>query len=659
MPFVRKHAFFTLHFLTVLIVTVAPIVLLSVVLRAEGPLFFLYGLTAICISSIFLGLHLGVKKIRKAFFILSVVFGLAIVCAVLIQVNISTRSLAEAWLDLAREGRAFGFFSFFAAEIYAIFSLAQGLLLCHKKYTSFVLCAAATNFLCAGIILGKNEYLILCLWSAFLFFLLTEKGWKELSEKLRSLSVPFIGGLLLSLLLVAMNVNGPNSSRLFNAPDLSAFFEKFAPTFPLLRDIPGYGISMGAGAMPPSAVLTNRTLFRVQGKPLSVHYLSDTRYGAWNGVFWVEDPNGSETLPISYIGDPVTPGESAMTTLLRMSLAEDFYASLPISADTDAVRLSKDVPQKATLTRDRGVRFEPSARRGMEAVLLSDGHLTGSLEESALSTYSQAGSVPSARIRALAQELGAYTADTGPERDHQYIKTLLDYFSKGFTYSLQTGKRQKTENSIEHFLFIDKKGFCVYFASAFVLLAREGGLKARMAEGFRVSLDSSGVGVLSGIHAHAWPEVWIDGAWRIFEPTPPFTQENPFAYTRAGDSETMRQLEGLFGKSESTTKKTIRNFSWKYPAAFVAAGIVIILAIWLTLDRGTKKLRRKARAMVRRYRRKGIPGPELSGWIAWAHSVMRRNPEEKADEMAQAMIRVAYTKSAHVNSAQARQSQRG
>lgn len=659
MLFARKHAFYTLHFLAVLTVTVAPIVLFSIMLRAEGPLLLLYGLTAVCIGSIFLGLHLGIKKIRKAFFTLSIILGLAIVSAVLIQVNISTRSLAEAWLDLAREGRAFGFFSFFAAEIYALFNLAQGILLCNKKYTSFVLCAAATNFLCAGIILGKNEYLILCLFSAFLFFLLTEQSLKGLGEKLRSLSVPFIGGLLLSLLLVVMNVNGPNSSRLFKAPDLSSFFEKYAPTFPLLRNIPGYGISIGAGTMPASAVLTNRTLFRVQGEPLSTHYLSDTRYGAWNGVFWVEDPNGSEALPLSHIGDPAPLAKNAMSTLLHMTLTEDFYASLPISAETDAVRLSKDAPKKATLTRDRGVRFEPSARRGLEAVLLSDGRPSGSLDESALSTYSNVGSMPSVRIHALAEELGAYAKGIDPERNHQYIKNLLDYFSKGFTYSLQTGKKQKKDNSIEHFLFIEKKGFCVYFASAFVLLAREGELPARMAEGFRVSLDSTGIGAMSGLNAHAWPEVWIDGAWRIFEPTPPFTQDNPFAYTRADDSETIRQLEGLFGKAESIAHKTVRSFSWKYPAAFAGAVIALIFAIWLALDRGTKKLRRKARAMVRQYRRKGIPGPEQSGWIEWSQTVLRRNPEEKADEMAHAMIRIAYAESTGITSAQVRQSQRG
>ena len=47
-------------------------------------------------------------------------------------------------------------------------------------------------------------------------------------------------------------------------------------------------------------------------------------------------------------------------------------------------------------------------------------------------------------------------------------------------------------------------------------------------------------------NAHAWPELYLDGDWRIFEPTPPYAQADPFAYTREGDRATRRQLEDSY-----------------------------------------------------------------------------------------------------------------
>lgn len=73
---------------------------------------------------------------------------------------------------------------------------------------------------------------------------------------------------------------------------------------------------------------------------------------------------------------------------------------------------------------------------------------------------------------------------------------------------------------LDYFLFESKEGFCSYFASAFVLLARAEGIPARYVEGFCVPMENQEATVYSGM-AHAWPEVYIDGVgWIPFEPTP-------------------------------------------------------------------------------------------------------------------------------------------
>jgi len=168
-----------MYFLLIEAVTLAPLAIYSNLLKAEGPLAVLYIWTGLSAGFIALAVVLGnIKKekpkYRTAFKILTAIAlltGITGILVVLIQVNVTYRSLAEAWLTLAREGRAFGFFSFFAAEIYALFLLGQSVLLALKKIVAFIFCFIATTCLCAGIILGSAPILLSCLLAALGFFL--------------------------------------------------------------------------------------------------------------------------------------------------------------------------------------------------------------------------------------------------------------------------------------------------------------------------------------------------------------------------------------------------------------------------------------------------------------------------------------------------------
>ena len=74
---------------------------------------------------------------------------------------------------------------------------------------------------------------------------------------------------------------------------------------------------------------------------------------------------------------------------------------------------------------------------------------------------------------------------------------------------------------LDDFLLKKREGYCSYYCTAFVLLARSLGMPARYVQGFRVpTKDGNTVEVKSDM-SHAWPEVYIDGAgWIPFEPTP-------------------------------------------------------------------------------------------------------------------------------------------
>ncbi len=638
---------------TVLCVTVLPVILFSRLLHAEGPLALLYAWTGLCSSCIFLASTplssssstIGLKRrLRTVTTVCAAVFSLVAVLVVLAQVNVARRSLAEAWLELARQGRAFGFFSFFTTEIYALFCLAQALLLGARKYLSFVICATVTNLLCAGIILNRPVLLLLTLAGVFLFFLVStpKQSGVRMSTLIKSVSFPVASGLALAILLALFSIGENRPRQLFKTPDLSALFVRLAPSFPLMRDVPGYGFSAGSADMPDSVYLSQRILFNVQGAPYALHYLADTRYRTWNGRIWTEDPDAGETLPLVIANGTHHGG-------LRLTLVDDFHSAIPTEQHTTSAALSADAPAKATFTRNKGIRFEPSARRGLVAYLLTDSGLHATVRPddpqyfTNLAAYTSEGGPASSRLVSLARELRQRSNNS----DREYLRLLLDHFSQGYRYSLQTARQNTKADTIDDFVFDGKQGFCLYFASAFVLLAREGGLPARLVEGFRVELDERGLGTISGSNAHAWPEVWIDGEWRIFEPTPPYTADDPFAYLGDDDQSARRQLEDLFGKPDKTTTqrpalKTVLIAAMQFATAAALAATALYFA-----KRKKGKLRRKAARMVSYYRKRGVSGPEIIGWIKWAEEVNRReirkkNTADQAAEVAAAMIEAAY-----------------
>jgi len=87
--------------------------------------------------------------------------------------------------------------------------------------------------------------------------------------------------------------------------------------------------------------------------------------------------------------------------------------------------------------------------------------------------------------------------------------------------------------ALERFLFETRRGYCEQFAGAFAVLARAAGLPTRVAVGFTPGdLGNDGRYRVRGLHAHAWPEVHLEGAgWVAFEPTPGRGNPTAEAYT--------------------------------------------------------------------------------------------------------------------------------
>ena len=93
-----------------------------------------------------------------------------------------------------------------------------------------------------------------------------------------------------------------------------------------------------------------------------------------------------------------------------------------------------------------------------------------------------------------------------------------------YTYSLElaedTGDRTLPEEPLARFLE-SKRGYCVQFSSAMIMLSRAAGIPARMAVGFLPGVPDGDERVARVSDAHAWPELYFPQlGWVRFEPTP-------------------------------------------------------------------------------------------------------------------------------------------
>ena len=127
----------------------------------------------------------------------------------------------------------------------------------------------------------------------------------------------------------------------------------------------------------------------------------------------------------------------------------------------------------------------------------------------------------SQRIRALANEITARST-TAYEK-----ATAIEKYLRQFPYDLQVGYPPEEQDIVEYFLFDLQRGYCDYYASAFVILARAAGLPARLAIGYGMGTydPASNCYQVTEINAHSWPEVYFSGyGWIPFEPTASFSR---------------------------------------------------------------------------------------------------------------------------------------
>ncbi|MEB3103881.1 transglutaminase TgpA family protein [Ferviditalea candida] len=130
------------------------------------------------------------------------------------------------------------------------------------------------------------------------------------------------------------------------------------------------------------------------------------------------------------------------------------------------------------------------------------------------------------RVVRLAKQITA-----GLDNNYDRAKAIEQYLRSHYSYNLRTsGYPAENEDFVDHFLFVEKQGYCDYFSTAMAVMLRAVHIPARWVKGFapgeEINTDSSGeitVKVLN-LHAHSWVEVYFpQSGWVPFDPTPGFS----------------------------------------------------------------------------------------------------------------------------------------
>ncbi len=235
---------------------------------------------------------------------------------------------------------------------------------------------------------------------------------------------------------------------------------------------------------------------------------------------------------------------------------------------------------------------------------------------------------------------------------HFFAKSVSDWLMNHCTYSRSLDELPEETDAVEYFLSIGKKGYCVHFATAGVLMLREMGVPARYVSGyiikagdFQKNQAGSYTAAAADRNGHAWVEVYLDNiGWIPYEMTPGYQYTQGGLPTEevasTGRQETERITETTQWASEShkqessTTKAQShqnertgdkqagnnKGFSRRVALFLLACAVICFLAVFLIyrrykylkhlkkelLERQSRAaLRRLNRCLYRRLRRRG------------------------------------------------------
>ena len=163
----------------------------------------------------------------------------------------------------------------------------------------------------------------------------------------------------------------------------------------------------------------------------------------------------------------------------------------------------------------------------------------------------------------------------------------IETYLRSFPYTLDVEPPPPDRDVVDYFLFTAQRGYCDYYATSMVVLARGAGLPARIVIGYSSGdyNTSTAEYVIRQEDAHSWVEIYFSGiGWVEFEPTASQPEIDRGEMTISGAS---RGLPG--GLSALSWLKLQWNMlisSLRGQLVFTGIGIFLLMLFWQVIEIG-------------------------------------------------------------------------
>ncbi|MFC5471646.1 DUF3488 and DUF4129 domain-containing transglutaminase family protein [Cohnella suwonensis] len=196
------------------------------------------------------------------------------------------------------------------------------------------------------------------------------------------------------------------------------------------------------------------------------------------------------------------------------------------------------------------------------------------------------------RVRDLAAEKTAAAAN-----EYDKAKMLEEYLKTTFPYTNTPDLSKQTNRTggdfVDSFLFEIQEGYCDYFSTSFVVMARSIGLPTRWVKGYSTGYDPEaaerarfadpfeerdparpGTYTVRNADAHSWAEVYFEGyGWIPFEPTSGFSVPQPLPEGETAEPDTSTEADA----TPVDTEVAANGDNWLVVGG--AIGVSLVLAI--------------------------------------------------------------------------------
>ncbi|MCR5090276.1 MAG: hypothetical protein K6C08_12295 [Oscillospiraceae bacterium] len=247
----------------------------------------------------------------------------------------------------------------------------------------------------------------------------------------------------------------------------------------------------------------DRTLFRLNANLSGALYLRGRSYGDYAGTSWLAAAENTHASALSYTAQAVFRGTDHSEYHFQLSGSSVFdVLYLPYYSVSDVL---SDISVSSDGRSSYGGDFYmPTASSGY-------GSLPDSLRDEELQyrefAHNYYTRLPDSTKTALLSVCAEHNLDT--ERS-DLLAAVAEYVRSVGEYDINTDPYPDSDYAV-YFLTTAQRGYCIHYATAAAALYRSLGIPARLCEGYLVyALNGRSVSV-TGMDAHAWVEVYMDG----------------------------------------------------------------------------------------------------------------------------------------------------